>query len=110
LVASGRCDRCQKKTEGQRKTAAQRGYGYRWQKTSAAYLRAHPFCVDPYRLHGERIVLAECTDHIRPHKGDMKLFWDPNNWQALCDSCNSLKAVNEEGGFGRPIRVVSQRG
>jgi 5-methylcytosine-specific restriction protein A len=44
------------------------------------------------------------TDHIVAHKGDMRLFWDPKNWQSLCGPCNSRKAALEEGGFGRPIR------
>ena len=103
---SGRCDRCSKKSEAQRPTAAQRGYGYRWQKTSKARLQRYPFCTDPFGIHGERVVLATCTDHITAHKGDMTLFWDPNNWQSLCDACNSLKAVNEEGGFGRPVELA----
>jgi 5-methylcytosine-specific restriction protein A len=25
------------------------------------------------------------VDHIVPHRGDKKLFWDSSNWQALCD-------------------------
>ncbi|WP_196941894.1 hypothetical protein [Pseudooceanicola algae] len=24
------------------------------------------------------------TDHIVPHKGDQRLFWDKNNWQPCC--------------------------
>ena len=27
---------------------------------------------------------ADVVDHIIPHKGDTKLFWDINNWQPLC--------------------------
>jgi 5-methylcytosine-specific restriction protein A len=46
-------------------------------------------------------VPATVTDHIEAHKGDMKLFWDPDNWQSLCTGCNSYKAALEEGGFGR---------
>lgn len=35
----------------------------------------------------------------------MVLFWDPTNWQSLCDTCNSRKAVEEEGAFGRPVAI-----
>ena len=28
------------------------------------------------------------ADHIVPHKGDHKLFWDPKNHQALCKQCH----------------------
>jgi 5-methylcytosine-specific restriction protein A len=98
------CDACLQAGKGkeQRATAAQRGYGARWQKTSRAYLQAHPLCVGyPKGVHEKRAVAAECTDHIKAHKGDMKLFWDPSNWQPLCIRCNSLKASTEEGGWGR---------
>ncbi|WP_407496877.1 HNH endonuclease [Pseudooceanicola sp. MF1-13] len=34
-------------------------------------------------------------DHITPHKGDRKLFWDRSNWQALCHACHSRKTARE---------------
>ena len=98
------CELCSRagKAKDQRPTAARRGYGSRWQKTSAARLKAHPVCVGyPAGVHGERVVAAECTDHIKAHKGDMELFWDPENWQSLCIECNSRKSATEEGGWGR---------
>lgn len=69
-----------------RKTSAQRGYGYRWQKAREGYLRKHPLCVE----HDRRglVVPATVVDHIVPHGGDMKLFWDRNNWQGLCKECH----------------------
>ena len=30
-------------------------------------------------------------DHIIPHRGDQKLFWDEGNWQALCKACHDRK-------------------
>ena len=103
LVPSGYCDACRAagKARDPRPSAAKRGYGWRWQKTSQARLKQHPLCVDPYGRHQGRLVPATVTDHIEAHKGDMKLFWDPNNWQSLCTGCNSYKAALEEGGFGR---------
>jgi 5-methylcytosine-specific restriction protein A len=62
-------------------------YGGRWRKARLAYLAKHPLC----RRHQERgeIVAATVVDHIVPHKGDMKLFWDSkNNWQSLCKHCH----------------------
>lgn len=36
------------------------------------------------------------VDHIIPHRGDKKLFWDPGNWQALSDDVhNTIKKVLE---------------
>ena len=66
--------------------AAKRGYNRRWQKYRERYLREHPLCV----MHQQqgRAVAAEVVDHIIPHKGDHKLFWDPKNHQALCKQCH----------------------
>jgi len=39
------------------------------------------------------------VDHIKPHKGDMELFWDSDTWQPLCKSCHdSIKAREEARG------------
>lgn len=35
-----------------------------------------------------QVVLAEIVDHIKPHRGDMALFWDSDNWQSLCKHCH----------------------
>lgn len=44
--------------------------------------------------------LATVVDHITPHKGDLKLFWDETNLQALCAPChNGAKAQIERGGY-----------
>lgn len=67
-----------------KKTSTQRGYGYRWQKYRAAYLRQHPFCV-MCQEQGNPVGLANVVDHKTPHKGpDDPLFWDPTNHQPLC--------------------------
>ncbi len=65
----------------------------RWKAASKAYLRTHPLCVDC----GELGVIEAATDvdHITPHKGDRKLFWDRSNWQALCHRCHSRKTARE---------------
>ena len=81
--------------DAQRGTAHQRGYGYKWQKARKAWLRKHPLCV----MCEKRgyVVLADVVDHIVPHRGDMKLFWDTNNWQGLCfTDHNSIKQKMEK--------------
>jgi 5-methylcytosine-specific restriction protein A len=98
------CDACLQAGKGkeQRATAAQRGYGARWQKTSRAYLLAHPIAVDYFGTHGDRVYAAVVVDHIIPHRGDMKLFWDPNNWQGLTKRDHDRKtALEDGGGWGR---------
>jgi 5-methylcytosine-specific restriction protein A len=45
-----------------------------------------------------RIVAASVVDHIQPHKGNVTLFWDATNLQALCKGCHdSAKAMIERG-------------
>ena len=83
-----------------RGSAAARGYDYRWQKYSANYLRENPWCV----THRKRnlYVPATHTDHIVPHRGDPRLFWDRGNHQGLCESCHNQKTAGQDGGFGNP--------
>ena len=82
-----------------RPSAAKRGYGYRWQKASKGFLKKNPLCVE-CKEQGST-TQAEVVDHIVPHKGDMKLFWDRDNWQSMCVPCHNSKTAREDGGFGR---------
>lgn len=70
----------------ERQSASKRGYTSRWQKYRITYLMKHPLCVMHLALG--RSQPAEVVDHIEPHKGDRKLFWDPKNHQALCKHCH----------------------
>jgi 5-methylcytosine-specific restriction enzyme A len=74
-----------------RPTAAQRGYGSRWQRAAKAYLAAHPLCAECGRQG--RVTAAACVDHVVPHRGDMALFWAPSNWQPLCKRCHDRKTA-----------------
>lgn len=100
---SGFCPGCLSKRRAaddqQRGSAAERGYGTRWQKARATYLASHPLCkqCDQRGL----IVRATVVDHIIPHKGDQNLFWSRDNWQSLCKPCHDKKTATEDGGFGR---------
>lgn len=102
LVTSGYCDRHKKEKRNydkQRGTASQRGYDSRWRRERLAFLKQNPLCV-----HCEQegtVKAAKEVDHIVPHKGDMVLFWDKNNWQSLCKRHHSVKTAKEDGGFGR---------
>lgn len=65
-----------------RLSATKRGYGTQWRKLRAEFLILHPI----YRYRGDA---ANTVDHITPHRGDQRLFWNWNNWQALCTPCHS---------------------
>lgn len=85
--------------ESRRLTRTQRGYSNRWLMAARMFLAAHPFCVECARRG--MVTAATEVDHIIPHKGNMKLFWDRSNWQPLCHACHSRKTALEDGGFGR---------
>jgi 5-methylcytosine-specific restriction enzyme A len=74
-----------------RGSANARGYGYQWRKASKAFLAERLFCAECDR-HG-RDVFATQVDHIKPHRGNMDLFWDMSNWQPLCASCGGRKSA-----------------
>ncbi|MBP5461861.1 MAG: HNH endonuclease [Lachnospiraceae bacterium] len=65
-----------------RGSSTERGYDGRWRKARDRFLRLHPLCVEC--LKEDKYTPATVVDHIIPHRGDQKLFWDENNWQALC--------------------------
>ena len=43
-----------------------------------------------------RYTKATVVDHIQPHRGDPKLFWDQSNWQSLCKRCHDKKTGLED--------------
>jgi 5-methylcytosine-specific restriction protein A len=93
-----------------RKSAHQRGYDARWQKARAAFL-AFPenalcrLC----QAHG-RIVAATVVDHITPHRGDLRLFWNPTNWQPLCKRCHNAKSAQEQASYRTGSKPVVAKG
>ena len=101
LIYSIYCPTHERASERRRGSAHARGYTYRWHKASRAFLELRPLCADPYGLHGEIPAPAEVVDHVVPHRGDERLFWDRGNSQPLCRSCHSRKTALEDGGFGR---------
>lgn len=76
------------------RSASERGYDRQWQKARKSYLTRHPLCVEC--LKQGKYVMATDVDHIKPHRGDKELFWDPDNLQSLCHSCHSKKTNAED--------------
>ena len=64
----------------------------RWKALRKDFLAGHPYC---FRC-GERAVIV---DHIRPHHGDLDMFFDETNLQPMCWSCHSAKTLAENGYF-----------
>lgn len=76
-----------------RPSAADRGYDNRWRVYARGFLKRNPLCVI-CKARGVTKA-SECVDHKVAHKLDPVLFWDIENHQAACLSCNSRKAVSE---------------
>lgn len=74
-----------------RPSAASRGYGHAWRQARDQFLKINDRCAWPGCG-----VLATLVDHVIPHRGDMRLFWDRTNWQPLCTSCHSRKKQRME--------------
>ena len=100
----GYCEKHKKNSKAAKKafdetrgTAAQRGYGYRWQKARKAFLSCNQLC--KVCESNNNVTVATVVDHIIPHKGDMNLFWKQSNWQPLCKPCHDRKTATEDSNF-----------
>lgn len=70
----------------------------RWYKTARwQRLRLQVFLRDLYRCKGcGKTTAHPICDHIKPHRGDEKLFWDEANLQTLCKACHDSVKQREE--------------
>ena len=94
LTAGMYCEDHAKLHTADRASASVRVYDGRWKKARIRFLKAHPLC-EECKKQG-RLVKATVVDHIVPHRGDAKLFWDEGNWQSLCKSCHDHKTMTED--------------
>ena len=61
---------------------------------SKQFLQSHPLCA--VCMKQGRYTKTTVVDHIIPHRGDPKLFWDRSNWQSLCKPCHDKKTLTED--------------
>lgn len=103
LVERGYCPAHQQAAQvadqRRRGTAAERGYGARWQRARAVFLSANPLCRPCSKKTPPQITPATVVDHVTDHKGDQVLFWDEKNWQPSCEPCHNARV--DAGDFGR---------
>lgn len=93
----------QQRTDSQRPTARQRGYGKAWERTRRAFLAAHPRCIDCGKP-------ATAADHAPLSRRELirQGVNNPDAWHYLqprCLRCHSSKTAKHDGGFGNP-RVI----
>ena len=82
------------RTRTKRPNTTSRGYGAKWQQARTGYLKSHLWCIACKAIG--KATPATDVDHITPHKGDQKLFWNRANWQAVCHSHHSRKTRDEQ--------------
>ena len=99
----GKEARYKRPEDKRRPSAAKRGYGSKWDKARKAFLAAHPTCQCAECVASGHPLAADVVDHIVPHRGNSKLFWDTRNWQAMNHVCHNRKTARENGGFGNDI-------
>ncbi len=96
LSREGYCEQHKRTTQAydqyRESSAAKRGYNSKWRPSRAGYLSKRPLCA-VCLMQGRRTPTV--IDHIVPHKGDMKLFWDSSKWQPLC----ARATEDSEGGW-----------
>ncbi len=88
------CDKHKAMHPEEMRSAGSRGYDSRWRKARKKYLECHPLCVEC--MKEGRYTKATVVDHIVPHRGDQRLFWDRDNWQALCEYHHNVKTGRED--------------
>lgn len=76
----------------QRGNSTERGYDARWRKARKWFLQIHPLCVECQR--DGKVVAATVVDHVVPHRGDYRIFWNEANWQALCSVHHNQKTAS----------------
>lgn len=68
-----------------------------WHRLRLAQLQREPLCA--YCASLGYTTAADTVDHIRPHRGDLALFYDADNLQSLCKPCHDkAKAILERHG------------
>lgn len=83
---------------GSTKSSRERGYTWAWEKARKRFLQAHPLCC--YCERDGRVTVATVVDHMEPHRGDQKLFWDETNWAPMCVAHHSGEKQREEARGG----------
>lgn len=73
-----------------------------WRNGRLVFLAQHPLCA---RCEAEgRITPATVVNHVKPHKGNVALFYDWNNWEAVCKPHHDRDIQSEERtGFSKAI-------
>lgn len=95
---SGYCNTCTCKHAGDytdtRESSNDRGYNYKWRVFSQNYLKQHPTCA----ICGAPATVTDHRDTPAAIMLDLygRFDLDPLHYQALCTSCNTRKAKEDQ--------------
>ena len=74
-----------------------------WKRRSRLQLLAHPLCAFCQKLG--KVTPARVADHVTPHNGDPRLFYE-GELQSLCWSCHSSRKQSiERRGYDTTVGV-----
>lgn len=69
-----------------------------WRRQRRIFLQLNPLCIVCQDLG--MVVGSTVVDHIIPHRGNLSLFFDQDNWQALCKAHHDkFKKIKENQGI-----------
>jgi 5-methylcytosine-specific restriction endonuclease McrA len=92
-----------------RPSASARDYDWNWKKNMRdPYLKVHPWCVNPFGLHGLQVP-AKIVDHILPRKQGGTDNW--KNLEGLCRQCDNKKHYldGSKGRGGKKVLLGSSQ-
>lgn len=65
-----------------------------WKRLRLEQLRQEPLCA--FCARAGRLSPATVVDHVVPHKGDERLFFDPQNLASVCRHCHDGAKQQQE--------------
>ena len=72
--------------------------GATWQRCRDIYKAQHPFCCDPFNIHGEAGAPTEHVHHIIPLHREPSLAYTESNLAPLCRACHDRAEAMERRG------------
>lgn len=104
----GYCPDCKPKvrqqrrqTETWRQTTGARGgtidiyQSSRWKREREAFLVERPLCECDVCKAESRVTAATVVHHLKPHRGDLLLFWSWENWSPRAKACHDRETMRE---------------
>jgi 5-methylcytosine-specific restriction enzyme A len=67
-----------------------------WQQLRQHILTKHPYCQCPYHKGADRSAPSEVVDHITPHRGDKRTFFNASNLQGMSKHCHDKHKQRQE--------------